>query len=197
MSAIEDIEKKARREKMREKMNTVYSTKIIRAVIYEEGMEDGFIDRYYDDDDVEDDGSINTSGIGGEHKIEVPYIDDNGRYVYVGHGYMIIEEEYPDGRVEISSLSEKDFQKKYMSNKYPLMKLDVKTGEIEKIKESSFSLDECLVCPIDYEKLEWISSNADEEAAISIGKCNKCNALWKFIIKIEEASEEDVQCIKM
>lgn len=52
-----------------------YKNKIvIQAAIFTEGMEDGFVTRYYNDEDVQSNGIISTSGIMGEHEIKVAYV---------------------------------------------------------------------------------------------------------------------------
>lgn len=47
---------------------------LIQATLFKEGMEDGFITRYYNDEDVHQDGTISTSGFIGEHEIKVAYV---------------------------------------------------------------------------------------------------------------------------
>ena len=60
---------------------------IVKAKLFEEGDEDGFISRYYNDDDVDDDGKIHTSGIFGEHKILVPFVSTLENQRYLSHGF--------------------------------------------------------------------------------------------------------------
>jgi len=64
----------------------------VEAVEYYEGLETGFDIRYYDDEDVEEDGTIHTSGlIVKKHKIKVPFFKGKGQCrVLLGEGYYLI-----------------------------------------------------------------------------------------------------------
>jgi hypothetical protein len=55
----------------------------VQAKLFEEGDEDGFISRYYNDED----GCIHTSGICGEHEIKVPYISTLENQKHLSHGF--------------------------------------------------------------------------------------------------------------
>ena len=61
---------------------------LVKAKPFEEGDEDGFITRYYNDEDVHEDGSISTSGIMGKHEIKVPYVStlENQKHLSRGFG---------------------------------------------------------------------------------------------------------------
>ena len=41
-------------------MKTYRKKALVQAKVFEEGDEDGFVTRYYDDEDVHEDGSIST-----------------------------------------------------------------------------------------------------------------------------------------
>lgn len=58
----------------------------IEARLFQEGDEDGFVTRYYDDGDIDDAGVIHTSGLIGEHKVSVPYVWSNGVKI-LSHGF--------------------------------------------------------------------------------------------------------------
>ena len=66
----------------------------IKAKLFQEGDEDGFVTRYYDNEDIDEDGIIHTNGLGGEHKVSVPYIWSNGVKI-LSHGfgteYLVIQ----------------------------------------------------------------------------------------------------------
>ena len=61
---------------------------LVQAKLFEEGDEDGFITRYYNDEDVNEDGSISTSGFIGNHSIKVPYVStlENQKHMSRGFG---------------------------------------------------------------------------------------------------------------
>ena len=66
----------------------------IKAKLFQEGDEDGFVTRYYDDNDVDADGTIHTSGISGANKALVPYIEtEKTRTLSHGFGteYVVIQ----------------------------------------------------------------------------------------------------------
>jgi hypothetical protein len=69
-------------------MKTYRKIATVEAKLFEEGDEDGFISRFYDDDDVNEDGSISTSGFMGEHEIKVPYVStlENQKHLSKGFG---------------------------------------------------------------------------------------------------------------
>jgi hypothetical protein len=69
-------------------MKTYRKTATVQAKLFEEGDEDGFEFRYYDDEDVHEDGTISTWGIGGQHEIKVPYVStlENQRHLSRGFG---------------------------------------------------------------------------------------------------------------
>lgn len=66
----------------------------VKAKLFQEGDEDGFVTRYYDDGDIDKDGVMHTSGLSGEHKVSVPYIYSNGVKI-LSHGfgteYLVIQ----------------------------------------------------------------------------------------------------------
>jgi hypothetical protein len=69
-------------------MKKYRKTAIVKAKIFEEGDEDGFISRYYNDEDVAEDGCVTTNGIMGEHEIKVPYVStlENQKHMSSGFG---------------------------------------------------------------------------------------------------------------
>ena len=69
-------------------MKTYRKKALVQAKVFEEGDEDGFVSRYYDDEDVHEDGSISTSGFVGKHKIKVPYVSrlENQKHLSRGFG---------------------------------------------------------------------------------------------------------------
>ncbi len=69
-------------------MKTYRKIATVQAKIFEQGDEDGFVTRFYDDDDINPDGSISTSVIMGRHKVEVPYIStlENQKHLSRGFG---------------------------------------------------------------------------------------------------------------
>lgn len=69
-------------------MKKYRKTATVMAKLFEQGDEDGFITRFYDDEDVNPDGSISTSGIAGDNKIEVPYVStlENQKHLSKGFG---------------------------------------------------------------------------------------------------------------
>jgi hypothetical protein len=69
-------------------MKTYRKIATVEAKLFEEGDEDGFISRFYDDEDVNEDGSISTSGFMGEHEIKVPYVStlENQKHLSKGFG---------------------------------------------------------------------------------------------------------------
>lgn len=69
-------------------MKTYRKTATVKAKLFEQGDEDGFVTRFYDDDDVNPDGSISTSGIMGNNRIEVPYVStlENQKHLSSGFG---------------------------------------------------------------------------------------------------------------
>jgi len=66
---------------------TYRKTATVKAKIFEEGDEDGFISRYYNDEDVDEDGTIHTWGIGGQHEIRVPYVSTLENQKHLSHGF--------------------------------------------------------------------------------------------------------------
>ena len=56
-------------------------------LLFEEGDEDGFISRFYNDDDVNEDGSISTSGFMGKNEIKVPYVSTLENQKHLSHGF--------------------------------------------------------------------------------------------------------------
>lgn len=69
-------------------MKTYRKRALVEAKLFEEGDEDGFITRYYDDEDVHENGSISTSGFIGNHSIQVPYVStlENQQHLSQGFG---------------------------------------------------------------------------------------------------------------
>lgn len=55
--------------------------------LFEKGDEDGFVTRYYNDEDVNENGGISTSGIYGEHEIQVPYVSTLENQEHLSHGF--------------------------------------------------------------------------------------------------------------
>jgi len=68
-------------------MKTYRKKALVEAKVFEEGDEDGFVSRYYNDEDVHDDGSISTSGIIGEHEIKIPYVSTLENQRHLSHGF--------------------------------------------------------------------------------------------------------------
>jgi hypothetical protein len=68
-------------------MKTYRKTATVKAKIFEEGDEDGFVSRFYNDEDVNEDGSISTSGIIGEHEIRIPYVSTLENQKHLSHGF--------------------------------------------------------------------------------------------------------------
>ena len=68
-------------------MKTYRKTATVQAKLFEEGDEDGFVTRYYNGEDVHEDGSISTSGIYGEYEIKVPYISTLENQQHLSHGF--------------------------------------------------------------------------------------------------------------
>lgn len=68
-------------------MKTYRKKALVQAKLFEEGDEDGFIIRYYDDEDVQEDGSIITSGIIGKHEIKVPYVSTLENQHHLSRGF--------------------------------------------------------------------------------------------------------------
>jgi hypothetical protein len=66
---------------------TYRKTATVQAKLFEEGDEDGFISRYYNDEDIDEDGCIHTSGLIGEHEIKVPYISTLENQKHLSHGF--------------------------------------------------------------------------------------------------------------
>lgn len=60
---------------------------LVQAKLFEEGDEDGFITRYYNDEDIHEDGSISTWGIGGEHSILIPYVSTLENQQHMARGF--------------------------------------------------------------------------------------------------------------
>ena len=75
-------------EKDKQQMKTYRKIATVEAKLFEEGDEDGFISRFYDDDDVNEDGSISTSGFMGKNEIKVPYVStlENQKHLSKGFG---------------------------------------------------------------------------------------------------------------
>jgi hypothetical protein len=68
-------------------MKTYRKIATVQAKLFEEGDEDGFITRYYNDEDIHEDGSISTSGFIGEHEIKVPYVSTLENQQHLSHGF--------------------------------------------------------------------------------------------------------------
>jgi hypothetical protein len=68
-------------------MKTYRKTATVQAKLFEQGDEDGFVTRYYNDEDVNEDGGISTSGIFGEHEIKVPYVSTLENQQHLSHGF--------------------------------------------------------------------------------------------------------------
>jgi hypothetical protein len=68
-------------------MKTYRKIATVQAKLFEQGDEDGFVSRFYDDEDVDEDGTIHTSGIGGEHEIKVPYVSTLENQQHLSHGF--------------------------------------------------------------------------------------------------------------
>lgn len=68
-------------------MKTYRKIATVQAKLFEEGDEDGFVIRFYDDEDVDDNGTIHTSGIIGEHEIKVPYVSTLENQKHLSHGF--------------------------------------------------------------------------------------------------------------
>jgi hypothetical protein len=68
-------------------MKTYRKIATVQAKLFEEGDEDGFVIRFYDDEDVDEDGTIHTFGIGGEHEIKVPYVSTLENQKHLSHGF--------------------------------------------------------------------------------------------------------------
>ena len=71
---------------MAQQIKTYRKTATVQAKLFEEGDEDGFVIRYYNDEDV-DDGAIHTSGIIGKHQIKVPYVSTLENQKHLSHGF--------------------------------------------------------------------------------------------------------------
>lgn len=73
-------------------MKEYRKTATVKAKLFEKGDEDGFVTRYYNDEDVAEDGLISTSGIHGKHSIEVPYVStlENQKHMSKGFGHEYI-----------------------------------------------------------------------------------------------------------
>ena len=69
-------------------MKTYRKIATVEAKLFEEGDEDGFISRFYNDEDVNEDGSISTSGFMGKNEIKVPYVStlENQKHLSKGFG---------------------------------------------------------------------------------------------------------------
>lgn len=83
----------------------------VQAKLFEKGDQDGYIKRYYDDEDIHEDGSISTSAFSGEHCIKVPYINDgNVKDLSSGFGreYLVI-----NAKGERSLVDKDVFEKEY------------------------------------------------------------------------------------
>jgi hypothetical protein len=72
---------------MNKLMKTYRKIATVQAKLFEEGDEDGFITRYYNDEDIHEDGSISTSGLIGEHEIKVPYVSTLENQKHLSHGF--------------------------------------------------------------------------------------------------------------
>lgn len=68
-------------------MKTYRKIATVQAKLFEEGDEDGFVSRYYNDEDVDEDGCIRTSGLIGEHEIKVPYVSTLENQQHLSHGF--------------------------------------------------------------------------------------------------------------
>ena len=66
---------------------TYRKTATVKAKLFEEGDEDGFMIRYYNDEDIDEDGCIHTSGLIGEHKIKIPYVSTLENKKHLSHGF--------------------------------------------------------------------------------------------------------------
>ena len=72
---------------MTQQTKTYRKIATVQAKLFEEGDEDGFVVRYYDDEDIDEDGAIHTSGLMGEHEIKVPYISTLENQKHLSHGF--------------------------------------------------------------------------------------------------------------
>ena len=70
-----------------EQIKTYRKISTVEAKLFEEGDEDGFIIRYYDDEDIDEDGTIHTSDIIGKNKIKVPYVSTLENQKHLSHGF--------------------------------------------------------------------------------------------------------------
>jgi hypothetical protein len=68
-------------------MKEYRKTATVKAKIFEEGDEDGFKSRYYNDDDIDENGNIHTSGFIGKHEIKVPYVSTLENQQHLSHGF--------------------------------------------------------------------------------------------------------------
>ena len=68
-------------------MKTYRKKALVQAKVFEEGDEDGFVTRYYDDEDVHEDGSISTSGFIGKNEIKVPYVSTLENQQHLSRGF--------------------------------------------------------------------------------------------------------------
>ena len=71
----------------KQSMNTYRKIATVQAKLFEEGDEDGFISRFYNDEDVNEDGSISTSGFMGKNEIQVPYVSTLENQKHLSHGF--------------------------------------------------------------------------------------------------------------
>ena len=68
-------------------MKTYRKIATVQAKLFEQGDEDGFVTRYYNDEDVNENGGISTSAIFGEHEIKVPYVSTLENQQHLSHGF--------------------------------------------------------------------------------------------------------------
>lgn len=69
-------------------MKTYRKIATVQAKIFEQGDEDGFVTRYYNDEDISEDGGITTSSLFGKNEIKIPYVStlENQKHLSSGFG---------------------------------------------------------------------------------------------------------------
>ena len=68
-------------------MKTYRKIATVQAKIFEQGDEDGFVTRYYNDEDISEDGGIITSGLLGKHEIKIPYVSTLENQKHLSNGF--------------------------------------------------------------------------------------------------------------
>lgn len=97
---------------MKKYRKTIYVD--VKAKLFEESDVEGYTERRYDDEDIQEDGTISTSGISGEHVLKIAHVL-SCQYPVMSH-YQEFKKEYlvihSDGTKELieKELFERQFK---------------------------------------------------------------------------------------